>query len=699
MHAVHWLCVLSSVLGTDDVAVTYSKHVVPILFRRCVTCHRTGEVAPFAMTSFDETVGWAETIREVVEQRRMPPWLASPEHGSFANDARLSDEELATIIRWVDAGAPEGNPADLPPLPKFAQGWRIPEPDLVLELPGPFTVPASGTVQYQYFTIDPGFTEDTWVSAAEARPGNRSVVHHIVLLVQAPTDRPVRQTGGLGAELLATFAPGMPPTILPDGLAKLVPAGSKLVFQVHYTPNGSVQTDQSKAGLVLAEPKSVRKRVQGAMAVNFQFQIPPGANEHPVKAEYRFAQDSLLVSLFPHMHLRGKSFRFDAEYPDGRRETLLDVPRYDFNWQNQYVLTEPKVMPEGTRLLCTGHFDNSAENPANPNPNVTVRFGEQTWEEMMVGYFDSVVKDQDLARGGPTVRPGDGGKFEVQFRYVPKEPAQAVYLAGTFNEWNPTGHRMDGPDSDGRFSTRITLPAGEHEYKFVVDGTKWRQDPGNPRHTGFYNNSVLKLAGEQPAATVHSTPLDIQPKANQELNKDFSSITNGNNLAELPTGDQVLLGVKFHIGPGMIALGSPIKSDKPARVDGLKVGSQFTKLHILHATEFGESPEGSDRHVPEGTQIGQYTVHYEDGTKEQIPIVYGEDVRDWWFNAGSKGTTRGKVAWKGSNGFANSLASQLRLYLTTWQNPKPGVRVTQIDFSSKQTPAAPFCVAISAETQ
>lgn len=720
MLAIHWLCVISSALGgealgrrTDaaagpqftesrldtDAPVTYSKHVAPIVFRRCVTCHRPGEVAPFALTSYEKTVKWSETIREVVEQRRMPPWLANPDHGTFANAARLTDEELTTLVRWIDSGTPEGDPADLPPLPKFTEGWRIPEPDVLLEMPETFTVPATGTVDYQYFTIDPGFTEDKWVRAAEARPGSRSVVHHIVLLVQGPGDRPVRETGGLGSELLATFAPGLPPTVFGDGLAKLVPAGSKLVLQVHYTPNGTEQTDRSRVGLVFAEPRTVHKRVRGQFALNFQFRIPPGANNHRVEADHKVAQDTLLVSLFPHMHVRGKSFQFEARYPDGSHEILLDVPRWDFNWQNQYVLAEPKPIPEGTVLHCTAHFDNSADNPANPNPKTAVMFGEQTWQEMMVGYFDATIADQDLSAGGPEVKKQERGEFEVLFRYKPTEPAKSVHLAGTFNEWKKDAHAMDGPDDDGRFSTRIKLPAGEHEYKFVIDGTKWRQDPGNYRQSGFYNNSVLVIAGDPAAPLANCTPIDLQPVANQELSKEFGDVEDGNSLSEVPTGDQTLLRIPFRIGPRLISLGSTVKPNKPTLIEGVKVRMKFTKLHILHATEYGASAVGDPRYVADGTPIGAYTVHYEDNTTETIPIVYGEDVRDWFFNDRSKGTTRGKVAWKGTNALANRFGSKIRLYLSTWQNPKPGVRITHIDFSSRETPCAPFCVAMSAESE
>jgi hypothetical protein len=330
---------------------------------------------------------------------------------------------------------------------------------------------------------------------------------------------------------------------------------------------------------------------------------------------------------------------------------------------------------------------------------------------MLVGYFDTTIVGQNLRTGGPVVKKLAPNEFDVLFRYRPTEPVTKVYLAGTFNEWKADAHAMEGPDGDGQFSTRVKLPAGNHEYKFVVDGTKWRQDPGNYRQNGNYKNSLLVLAGEQapattvPApqtpeptrATVQATPIKFGSKGNQELAKDFASVSNGNNLASLPTGDQVFLGIPFHIGPQMIGLGNPMKPEWPTRVQGLKVGMTLSKLHILHANEFGEGPADSERYVPEGTKIGQYSVHYSDGTVVEIPIVYGEDVRDWWFSVLSKSPTRGKVAWKGTNDYSSGLNAQIRLYLMTWQNPKPEVQVSHIDFSSNETGAAPFCVAISAE--
>lgn len=403
-------CYIGRVKKPDETSdVTYAKQISRIFQKSCVECHREGEIAPFALTSYDEARGWAEMIDEVVRDERMPPWHASAEHGKFRNDPRLSDEEKQVIHRWVEAGAPLGDPKDLPEPPKFAAGWRIGTPDTVLKINAkPFKVPARGTVSYQYLVVDPGFKEDKWIQAAECKPGNPSVVHHIVTFVQPPdagppdedhpAGRPRRAVGTIESDWLSAYAPGSPPIKLPQGLAKFVPAGSKLVFQMHYTPNGTATTDVSEIGLIFADPAKVRKEVGTWRAANPQFAIPPGAENYEVKAEHTFRKDTLLLAMFPHMHLRGKSFRYEAEFPDGRRQVLLDVPRYDFGWQNSYVPEQPVLMPAGSKLHCTAHFDNSENNLSNPDPTATVTWGDQTWEEMMIGYFSMILVDQDLTK-------------------------------------------------------------------------------------------------------------------------------------------------------------------------------------------------------------------------------------------------------------------------------------------------------------
>jgi peroxiredoxin len=370
-------------------AITYTKHIAPILQRRCVECHRAGEVAPFALTRYSEASAWSAMIREVVDEGRMPPWFASPRHGTFRNDARLTAQEKELLLAWIDNGCPEGNPGNLPRFPPLPSGWRIPRPDQVVFMADrPHRVPAEGELRYEYFTVDPGFQEDRYVRAAEVRPGNASVVHHALVMLARPGEDEFGD--GLGA--LLDYAPGMAPTVLPPGHAIHVPAGSKFVFQLHYTPNGSPQEDRTRLGLVFADNKAVKKLVRGGAVLNPALDIPAGAADYRLTAEQVLTENVRLLSLSPHMHLRGKAFRFEAVFPGGRREVLLDVPRYDFNWQLRYELAEPRPLPRGTRLVCTAVYDNSADNPANPDPKSVVTWGDQTSDEMLIGFYAYVAE-------------------------------------------------------------------------------------------------------------------------------------------------------------------------------------------------------------------------------------------------------------------------------------------------------------------
>jgi peroxiredoxin len=381
--------------------VTWTRDIAPLLQKHCIICHRAGQVAPFALTTYKQARGWAETIREVVREGRMPPWHASPEHGRFANDPRLSERDKRLIGEWVQAGCPEGDPADLPPAPVFAEGWNIPEPDLVVSMSRTFRVPADGVVDYQYFEVDPGFHEDRWVQAAEIRPGNRAVVHHCTVFLKPPDTDEAKVAGKLGSYCLAAMAPGTPPLLLPDGMAKRIPAGWRLLFVVHYTPVGTVQEDRTRIGLVFADPKKVKKEVATHLLYDEGLVIPPHAANHCVEKSWQAPADVLLLAMFPHMHLRGQSFRYEAVYPDGKSEVLLEVPRYDFNWQHRYVLAEPKRLPAGTRVRCVARYDNSVANPNNPDPSATVRAGKQTTDEMFNGYFEWALADEDLTQPAP----------------------------------------------------------------------------------------------------------------------------------------------------------------------------------------------------------------------------------------------------------------------------------------------------------
>ena len=376
--------------------VTFTKDVAPILFNKCASCHRPGEVAPMSLLTYKEARPWARSIKEKVVSRVMPPWHADPHVGDFKNDRRLTDKEVATISAWVDSGAPEGNPKDLPPAPRFTDGWQIGQPDVVLSMATPYNVPAEGTVSYQYFAVPTGFTEDKWVEAAEVRPGNRAVVHHVIVFVAGP-DAARRRLGTLdrdgGFEGLVGTAPGEEPMILPDGIGKLVKAGSVLVLQMHYTPNGKATTDRTSIGLRFSR-KPVRQIIAGGAALNRWFEIPAGDENYEVKSSYAFKADSHILNLMPHMHLRGKDFVYRLIYPDGTAKTILRVPRYDFNWQTRYEFKEPVAAPRGSRLDCIAHFDNSTKNKWNPDATKPVRWGQQTWEEMMIGFVGFTLDEQ-----------------------------------------------------------------------------------------------------------------------------------------------------------------------------------------------------------------------------------------------------------------------------------------------------------------
>jgi len=369
-----------------DAKVTYSNQISRLLQKRCVECHRKGEIAPFELTDYKEVAGWAEMMQEVVDENRMPPWHASEKHGDFDNDRRMTAAEKQLIRDWVAAGAPEGDPKNLPQPRQFTSGWSLSQkPDAVFYMrPKPYDVPAEGTVRYQYFSVDPDFKEDKWISAAEVQPGNRAVVHHILVFVRTPGKR-----FGDGDGFLAAYVPGMRAEPFPAGMAKLIPAGAKLYFQVHYTPIGSKQLDRSKVGFVFADPDTVKYEVRTASATNQRIAIPPGDDNYKSEATSgSVGVDVKLLTMMPHMHLRGKSFSYEAVYPDGKRKMLLDVPEYDFNWQTGYRLKEPMTLPAGTKLHTVAHFDNSEENLANPDPTKTVKWGPQTWHEMHFGYFD-----------------------------------------------------------------------------------------------------------------------------------------------------------------------------------------------------------------------------------------------------------------------------------------------------------------------
>jgi hypothetical protein len=390
------LPLLAALTATAALAApTYTKDVAPILYKRCVECHRQGEAAPMALTSYKEVRPFAKAIREAVLANRMPVWLADPAHGKFRNDRRLTESEKEVITRWVAAGAPEGAAHELPPLPQFISGWNIGKPDRVIDIGTEFEVPATGTVPYQYFEVDPGIREDAWIQAAEVRPDQRSVVHHVIVFMIDANGKPVDNAGG---DLLVGWAPGDPPLQLPPGTAMRIRAGTKFRIQMHYTTNGKPVKDRSYFGLKYATAPPVREAITGR-AINMRFTIPPMAPDHVEKASWTFKRPVEIFSFMPHMHVRGKAFEYTLVHPDGRREVLLNVPKYDFAWQLAYEPERPVAVAAGARLECVARFDNSPNNPNNPDPTKAVRWGDQTWEEMLIGWFTYTVPVTQSAKG------------------------------------------------------------------------------------------------------------------------------------------------------------------------------------------------------------------------------------------------------------------------------------------------------------
>jgi mono/diheme cytochrome c family protein len=388
---------------------TFTKDIFPILQKNCQVCHRPGEIGPMSFLTYETTRPWAKAIKNAVLTSRMPPWFADPNYGHFQNDRKLSEADVRAIAAWVDAGAPEGDTKDRPPAVAWTEGWNI-RPDIVLQMPEPYPIPATGTLEYAYLVIPSGFTKDTWVTGAEIRPGNRSVVHHINAVVrprgsrwmkdakpfepfvpppsardgQPDVEDPQAGTGPLNIEFLAGYSPGMQAQRFDvDHSAKLIPAGADIVLQLHYTPNGKSATqDQTKIGLTLATQPPA-KRFMSAVASGWRWTIPPGDSNYEGHARLTFGEPVELVSLQPHMHLRGKDMSVQIVLPSGETQTVLAVPHYDFDWQIVYYLAEPLKLPSGTRVEVTAHWDNSANNRRNPDPAKEVKWGNQSSDEML----------------------------------------------------------------------------------------------------------------------------------------------------------------------------------------------------------------------------------------------------------------------------------------------------------------------------
>ena len=397
-------------------SVTFHKDVLPILQKRCQECHRPGEAAPMSFLTYKATRPWAKAMKNAVLSRKMPPWFADPNHRTFANVRGLSSSEIGTLVAWADSNAPEGNPKHAPASVTFSEGWTIGKPDVVFEMPNEYKVPASGTIDYTYVVIPTNFTEDKWVEKIEVRAGNRGVLHHILVQSRPPgvpymakakpgipfTPDPGKavdedDTGrgfffslNGGQEMVSSYHPGGDASDMRAGQARLIKAGSDLVLQLHYTAIGKETTDRSKVGIVFARTPP-KERVMNTFIGNLGLRIPPNEPNAEVVARISIHEDVKLQSMAPHMHLRGKAMECRVTYPDGRKETLLNVPKYDFNWQLSYRLKEPKLLPKGTEFEVVAHYDNSANNRYNPDPSKEVRWGPQTWNEMLALWIDFAI--------------------------------------------------------------------------------------------------------------------------------------------------------------------------------------------------------------------------------------------------------------------------------------------------------------------
>ncbi len=426
-------------------APTFTKDIAPIFYANCTSCHRPGEIAPMSLMTYKDSRPWAKAIATKVADGTMPPWHADPKYGKFVGARGLTDAQKSTIAKWVAAGAPEGNAADLPAPPAYSDGWNI-TPDVVLSMQEDYPIPATGEVPYQYLEIPANFTEDRFISDWEIRPGDRRAVHHLLVYLKAPKEvveaqmkrqqqmalqrmfgggaqananpgaprptppfefdccveipagqsggrplppdqrkdlgpnyrpRPVGMTSGMGG-----FSPGGSIRHFPEGMGMRIPAGYSLVFQMHYTTYGQATTDRSKIGLKFH--KTAPKTILNTMAlINGSLSIPPGATNHLVENGMTFNRETVIYSLVPHTHVRGTGWHYEVTYPDGRKEIVLSVPKYDFNWQHEYVFAEPLRLPAGAKLHAKAWYDNSSRNKSNPDPTKTVTWGDQTWEEMM----------------------------------------------------------------------------------------------------------------------------------------------------------------------------------------------------------------------------------------------------------------------------------------------------------------------------
>jgi mono/diheme cytochrome c family protein len=397
------LFVASGAADSSDDHVTFSRDVAPIMFENCVYCHRPGEVAPFSMLTYKDARPWAQSIKRRVLNGQMPPWKADSHYGQFQNVKTLSKQDIDTLVAWVDGGAKEGNPSDMPAAPQFAEGWQIGEPDLVLTMKEPFTVPATGAVPWTTIpSSDYEFPRDTWIQAIEVRPGNRRVVHHAVAQMNVPGDNP-----NLGGGSLHLYSPGLEAIVWRDGYGKLIPKGTRISFQMHYNAIGKETTDQTKVGFKFSTGP-VHTQVNTVIISNTTIVIPPMVQGHEAITAFQFPTEARIHAFRPHMHLRGRSATASLIMPDGLRTVLLHLPHWDDAWQNYYILSKPVRVPKGAIVEHIASYDNSPANPLNPDPRVTVSWGQQVWEEMFETYMTwTAINDRNVNDTEPIQIPAN----------------------------------------------------------------------------------------------------------------------------------------------------------------------------------------------------------------------------------------------------------------------------------------------------
>jgi len=385
----------------ESAKLSFTKDVAPILHSNCAQCHRAGQMAPMSLLTYEEVRPWVKAIRDNVSARKMPPWHATASAGLFVNDRSLTKTEFDTLLAWIDQGAPRGNPADMPALPNFPEGeWKLGEPDFVITLPE-VDIPAEGPDVFKRIPGTVQLPEDRWISSVEIKPGAPKVVHHVIVFQIKGFD--LDPSGGW----IGAWAAGTEPMVFPEGTGRLMQKGANVIGDMHWHPAGTAMKDQTRIGLHFAKTQDIQKELVNLWVLNDDLNIPAGDPNYEIRARHTFVQDSFIMAFAPHMHYRGKDFTYTAHYPDGRQELLLKVENYDFNWQTDYMLAEKLPMPKGTTVECVAHFDNSANNPANPDPTRNVTFGEETKDEMMIGFLDYVVADG--------VRPKTSEEIRMEF--------------------------------------------------------------------------------------------------------------------------------------------------------------------------------------------------------------------------------------------------------------------------------------------